>query len=157
MRSIKTLRAAALALAAILLTGTALYAAETPAGDRHRAWESRLQQKLGLSEDQVVALRQIHASRDVNALKQHFKAVRAAQADLRRLALSGADDATLAAKQTEVQTLNAQSLQMRVATLKQVGQVLNPDQREAFAKMMDRGFRGHYHRHGPKGAEQQKG
>jgi len=71
------------------------------------------------------------------------------QAELRRLALNGADDATLQAKQAEVQNLLAQSIQRRLDTLKQVGPILNPDQREAFAKMMERGPRGHHHR-GPR-------
>lgn len=149
MRSMKVLRAAALTLIATLVTATALYAAAPQTGtDRMHRWESHLQQKLGLTDDQLQALRQVYANRDVNAMREHFKALHTAQAELRRLALNGADDATLAAKQTEVQNLLAQSMQMRLQTLKQIGPILNPDQREAFAKMMERGPRGH-HRRGP--------
>jgi Spy/CpxP family protein refolding chaperone len=143
-------RAAALTVVATLITATTLYAADPQtAPDRARRWENRLQQKLGLTEDQLLALRQIRAGRDVEATRQHYRALHAAQAEVRRLALSGADDATLQAKQTEVQNLLAQSMQMRVAELKQIGPILNPDQRDAYAKMMERGPRGHHHR-GPR-------
>ena len=59
------------------------------------------------------------------------------------MALNGADDATLQVKQTEVQNLLAQSMQQRLAALKQIGPILNADQREAFAKMMEGGWRHH--------------
>jgi Spy/CpxP family protein refolding chaperone len=145
MRAMTAFRAAALTLVATLVTATALYAADPPtAADRAQRWESRLQQKLGLTNDQLQAMRQIWANRDVNAQREHFKALRTAQGELRRLALNGADDATLAAKQTEVQNLLAQSMQARLQMLKQVGPILNPDQREAFAKMMEGGPRWHH-------------
>jgi Spy/CpxP family protein refolding chaperone len=150
MRVMNVVRAATLTLVAALATGTVLYAADaqTAPGTTNR-WESRLQQKLNLSEDQLQALRQVWANRDVEAQRQHYKALHTAQGELRRLALNGADDQTLAAKQTEVQNLLAQTMQMRLQTLKQVGPILHPDQREAFAKMMERGPRGyHHHRDG---------
>ena len=154
MRAMNVVRAATLTLVATLVTATALYAADPQtAPDRAKRWESRLQHKLGLTEDQLQAFRQVYASRDVEAQRQQHKAMRAAQAELRRLALNGADDTTLQAKQTEVQNLLTQSMQMRLQTLKQVGPILNPDQREAYAKMMERGHRGH-HRGQPK---QQRG
>jgi Spy/CpxP family protein refolding chaperone len=140
----RVLRAATLTLVAALVTVSAVHAADPPANTgRYQRWENRLQQKLNLTEDQLVAFRQIHATRDIQAERQHFKALRAAQADLRRLALNGADDATLQTKQTEVQTLLAQSMQHRLAALKQIGPILNADQREAFAKMMEGGWRHH--------------
>jgi Spy/CpxP family protein refolding chaperone len=150
MKAMKVFRAAALTVVATLVTATAIYAADAqPGADRAQRWESRLQHKLGLTEDQVVALRHVYASRDVKAQRQHYRALHAAQAELRRLALNGADDATLQVKQGEVQTLLAQSMQMRLETLKQVGPILNSDQREAFAKMMERGHRRHHHRGQP--------
>jgi Spy/CpxP family protein refolding chaperone len=143
-------RAATLTLVATLVTATALYAADpqTAPGATNR-WEGRLQQKLGLTEAQLQALRQVWASRDVEAQRQQYRALHTAQGELRRLALNGADDKTLQAKQAEVQNLLAQSMQTRVAALKQVGPILNADQREAFAKMMEHGPRGH-HRGGPR-------
>jgi Spy/CpxP family protein refolding chaperone len=158
MRVLNVARALALTLVATLVTATALYAADAQtAPDRAKRWESRLQQKLGLTDDQLNAVKQVYAHRDVEAQRQHYKALHTAQAELRRLALNGAADATLKAKQTEVQTLLAQSMQMRVDTLKQVGPILNPDQREAFAKMMERGPRGHYHRGPRPQSDQQRG
>jgi Spy/CpxP family protein refolding chaperone len=145
MRAPHWFRAATLMLAATLLTATALYAADPPASDgRHSRWESRLQQKLGLTDDQLQAFRQLHAARDIEAQRQQYRALRAAQTELRRLALNGADDATLAAKQAEIQALLTQQMQQRVSALKQIGPILNPDQREAFATMMERGHRGHH-------------
>ena len=148
----KMFRAATLTLVAALATASAVYAADPPAttGQPNR-WESRLQQKLNLSEDQLNAFRQLHAGRDIQAQRQQFKALRAAQGELRRLALNGADDATLQAKQAEVNNLLAQSMQQRLAALKQIGPILNADQREAFAKMMDGGW--HHHR-GPRTQQQ---
>jgi len=147
MRAMTVFRATALTLMATLVTATALYAADPPTTtDRAHRWETHLQQTLGLTDDQLQAMRQIYASRDVTARREQFKALRAAQSELRRLALNGADDATLAAKQAEVQNLLAQSMQARLQMLKQVGPILNPDQREAFAKMMERGPRGAHHR-----------
>lgn len=152
MRAIHVVRTAVLTLVASLVTATALYAADPQTDpDRARRWESRLQHKLGLTEDQLQAFRQVYAGRDLEAQRQHYRALHAAQAELRRLALNGADDATLQAKQSEVQNLLAQAMQMRLDTLKQVGPILNPDQRETFAKMMERGHRGHHRgrRHHP--------
>lgn len=150
MKATHWFRAAALTLVATLFTATALYAADPQTGSGHsKRWESRLQEKLGLTDDQLQAFRQLHAGRDAEAQRQQYRALRTAQHELRRLALNGADDATLAAKQTEIQTLLAQQLQQRVSALKQIGPVLNPDQREAFAKMMERGPRGHHHKRAP--------
>jgi Spy/CpxP family protein refolding chaperone len=147
MRATTVFRTVALTLVATLVTATALYAADPQATpDRASRWEQHLQQKLGLTSDQVRALRQVYASRDVNAQREHYKALRTAQGELRRLALNGADDTTLAAKQAEVQNLLAQSMQARLQMLKQVGPILDQDQREAFAKMMERGPRGFRHR-----------
>jgi Spy/CpxP family protein refolding chaperone len=147
MRATTVFRTVALTLVATLVTATALSAADPQATpDRASRWEQHLQQKLGLTSDQVQALRQVYASRDVNAQREHYKALRTAQGELRRLALNGADDTTLAAKQAEVQNLLAQSMQARLQMLKQIGPILDQDQREAFAKMMERGPRGFRHR-----------
>ncbi len=148
-------RTAALALVGTLFLGVAAYAADPPAtADQHRqAFENRLQKKLGLTADQVQKLREIR-TRDFATQKQTWQALRQAEGELRRLALNGADNATLQAKETEVQNLMTQSMQARVNGLKEVGAVLTPDQREAYAKMME-SPRGHGHRH-PKPATEQK-
>ena len=144
MRVPKLFRALTLTLVAAVFAASAAHAAAPATGtDRSSRWESRLQQKLNLTEDQLAAFRQLHATRDVQAQRQQHKALRTAQAELRRMALNGADDATLQVKQTEVQNLLAQSMQQRLASLKQIGPILNADQREAFAKMMEGGWRHH--------------
>jgi Spy/CpxP family protein refolding chaperone len=144
MRAKRLFHAITLTLVAAVFTASAVYAAEPPTGTTQpNRWESRLQQKLNLTEDQLAAFRQLHATRDVQAQRQQYKALRAAQAELRRMALNGADDATLQVKQTEVQNLLAQSMQQRLAALRQIGPILNAEQREAFAKMMEGGWRHH--------------
>jgi Spy/CpxP family protein refolding chaperone len=153
-RAMTVFRAATLTLVATLFTATALYAAAPPTNpDRAHRWESHLQQKLGLTDEQLQAFRQLRASRDVEATRQQFRALRAAEQELRRLALDGADDATLVAKQTEIHNLRAQQLQQRVDALKQIGPILTAEQRDAFAKMMERGHRGH-HRKGARPPQQ---
>ena len=139
-----SLRSVALALIATALVAAGAYAADPPAAPQTQTHErgAWLQKKLGLSDVQAQQIRDIRA-RDFATQKQHWQALRQAEADLRRLALSGTDDRTLSAKQTEVQNLLAQSMQARVNTLKEIGPILTPEQRDAYAKMMD--HRGHRH------------
>jgi Spy/CpxP family protein refolding chaperone len=139
-------RAAALALVATLAVAAGAYAADPPAAteQHHQRGENYLQQKLGLTDDQMQQIRTIR-SRDFAAQRQSSQALRQAQTDLRRLALAGTDDAAIAAKQAQVQTLMTQSVTARVAGLKQIGSILTPGQREAFAALMDHGPRGHRH------------
>ena len=143
-------RTVVLGALAVVLVAAGAYAADpqtTPQQGQHQrgAW---LQKKLNLTDVQAQQIRDIQ-TKDFESRKQNFQALRKAEGELRRLALSGADSRTLSAKQTEVQNLQAQSMQARVNTLAQIGPILSPDQREAFAKMMDHGPRGH--RHGKRG------
>ena len=139
-------KTAVLGACAALLVAAGAYAADpqtTPQPEPHQrgAW---LQQKLGLTDVQAQQIREIRA-KDFEGQKQNWQALRKAEGELRRLALSGADQRTLAAKQTEVQNLMAQSMQARVSTLQQIGPILSPEQREAYAKMMEQGPRHHRH------------
>ena len=134
-------------LAVALVAGGA-YAADPPAAPQQQqephqrgAW---LQKKLGLTDVQAQQIRDIQ-TKDFASQKQNWQALHQAQGELRRLALSGADSRTLSAKQTEVQNLLNQTVQARVNTLAQIGPILSPEQREAYAKMMDHGPRGHRH------------
>jgi Spy/CpxP family protein refolding chaperone len=134
------------ALAAVLVAGGA-YAADPPAAPQTQQQHDRgawLQQKLGLTDVQAQQIREIRA-KEFASQKQNFQALRQARAELTRLALSGADQATLSAKQTEVQNLLAQSMQAHLSTLQQIGPILSPEQREAYAKLMEHGPRGHHH------------
>jgi len=136
-------KTAALGALSVVLVAAAAYAADpqtTPQQPHQRgAW---LQQKLGLTDVQAQQIREIRA-KDFESQKQNWQALRKAQGELRRLALSGADQRTLAAKQTEVQNLLNESMQARVNTLQQIGPILSPEQREAYAKMMEQGPRHH--------------
>ena len=149
-------RTAALGAIATLLVAAGAYAADPPAAPQTQAPTQQhergawLQQKLGLTDVQAQQIREIRA-KEFESQKQNVQALRQARAELTRLALSGADQATLSAKQTEVQNLLAQSMQAHLSTLQQIGPILSPEQREAYAKLMDHGPRGHRHmkRQGP--------
>jgi Spy/CpxP family protein refolding chaperone len=140
-------KGAVLAALGVVLVAAGAYAADPPATTpqpqphQRGAW---LQKKLGLTDVQAQQIRDIQ-TRDFASQKQNWQALRQAQAELRRLALTGADSKTLAAKQTEVQNLMAQTLQARVNTLAQIGPILSPEQRDAYAKMMEQGPRHHRH------------
>jgi periplasmic protein CpxP/Spy len=111
---------------------------QTTAPHTRQGWHdrmlSRLQQKLGLTNDQVTALREI-GTRHRDARVQVFRALAQAQTQLRQQAVSGADDATLQKTAADIQSLTGQSLQLRVQTLREMAQVLTPEQRQAFAQM----------------------
>jgi Spy/CpxP family protein refolding chaperone len=129
-------------LGVMLTAAVAAYAADTAqseTGGRH-AMGSRLQERLGLTDEQMTAIREIH-QRQAEAGKQVWQQVRQARSELRRLALNGADDATLATKATEVKTLLGQLVDLRVSTLRQISPILTPEQREKLATL-------EYGRHG---------
>ena len=139
-------KSAVLGAMAVVLVAAGAYAADPPAAPQEQqhqrgAW---LQKKLGLTDVQAQQIREIQA-KDFANQKQNWQTLRQAQGELRRLALSGADSRTLTAKQTEVQNLLNQTVQARVNTLTQIGPILSPEQREAYAKMMDHGPRRHGH------------
>ena len=139
------LRALMLVLAATLVAATLAQAAEPAGGDaRHGRREGRLQQQLGLTDQQAQAIREIHA-RQSQALKTHSQTLRQAQAELRRLVLIEADQATVQAKLEEVQRLLGETVQMRVNTLKEVTPILTPEQREKYATMAEQGRRSRHH------------
>jgi Spy/CpxP family protein refolding chaperone len=135
--------AAALALAAALLGPLAASAAAGgDAGRRGR--EGRLQQELGLSDDQVQALRQAREGQ-ADTLRQHVRARRQAEAELRRLVLQGTDDGAVRAQAAEVQRLAAEAVELRIMRLRELSAVLTPEQRERLA-----GMKPPFHRH-PRG------
>jgi Spy/CpxP family protein refolding chaperone len=125
-------------LAAIVLIGATAHAEPGRHGS-HRGGH-RLQQALGLSDQQAQSIKQIR-QRDAEASKQLFQMLHQARVELRRLAVTGADDAAIRAKQTEVHELTGQALERRTATLKEIATVLTPEQREKFASMTPHGRR----------------
>jgi Spy/CpxP family protein refolding chaperone len=131
-----------LVLGVVLLATAAIAAAEEAPASR-QGWEqrmlARMQQQLGLTDEQVTAIRTVQERyRDVRA--QVFASLQQAQMQLRRLAVIGDDEAALEAKAAEIQSLIARSLQLRVRTLREVAPLLTPEQREKFARM---GLSGH--------------
>jgi Spy/CpxP family protein refolding chaperone len=95
--------------------------------------EHRFQKWLGLTDDQ---LQQIKALRGQNAGagKQVAQDLRAAQKDLRQAALNGADPAMIQAKETKVQGLMGQMVQLRVKRLQDIAPILTPEQRQKLAQ-----------------------
>jgi Spy/CpxP family protein refolding chaperone len=128
-------------LASVLFVAPAAVAADAqPTHARHQAWEERLQQRLGLTDQQVQAIREIRA-RDAADRQQHWQAMRTARAELSRLILIEADQPSIAAKQAEVQHLLAAGVERRVKMLQAITPVLTPEQREGLAQLAEKGRR----------------
>jgi Spy/CpxP family protein refolding chaperone len=131
-----------------LLAGTGIALAQdtqgqaAPGRPAHRM--AHLQKRLGLSDDQAQAVTAAFAKhRDEQ--KQAWMALGAAQAELRKLALDGADTT---AKAAEVQQLLGQTIAVRVKVLQEIGPLLTPEQRAKFAEArMHPGMR--HHRRAP--------
>jgi len=135
MWSKRTTWLTALMLGAAMLSTPIAYSAEAPATHPKH---SRFQEWLGLTDDQMTAIREIH-SRHAEAGRQLWQSLRQARIDLRQLALSGGDEAAIKAKTEEIERLVAQSIELRVKTLQEIGPILTPEQREKFTQMGDHG------------------
>jgi Spy/CpxP family protein refolding chaperone len=124
--------ALALSLVALLAGTGAAYAqstqGQTPAPRAHGM--NRMQQRLGLTNDQVTAIRTAF-ERHRDEQKQAWKTLHTAQAELRQLALNGGDTT---AKAAEVQQLLGQTVALRVKVLQEIGPILTPEQRVKFAQ-----------------------
>lgn len=142
----------ALILGSTLVATTAAGAADpgTP-GAPQAAHVSRFQQALGLTDDQMAAIRQVHTQQAANQ-KQLHQSLRQAQSDLRHLALNGGDAAAIQAKKAEVAQLLSQSVEMRVESLQAIAPILTPEQRAKLAQMSPRGFGRHGHWHQQQGS-----
>jgi Spy/CpxP family protein refolding chaperone len=135
-----------LALVALVgRAGVALAQDTPPKPNPHRGGMARLQQKLGLTDDQVTAIRAAY-QRHAEAQKQARQALHVAEADLRQLALDGGDAAALQAKTAEVQRLLGQTVELRVKVLQEIGPVLTPEQRAKFAQAQLRSGMRHHRR-----------
>ena len=120
--------------AAGILTGLVILASgsapsEAAVGRRVAPIERRaLQEQLGLSEDQVKAIREIH-TRHRESTRDMTHALREARRALRDMALAEVDDATFTAKTGEARELAGRVLEARVRMLQEVARVLTPEQR----------------------------
>lgn len=131
---IKRLGIAMLAVT-LVASGTLAWAAadEGKRADRHAKFSRMYQERLGLSDDQMTQIRTIK-ERDRGAHKQVGQALHRAQAELRQLALSGADAPAVQRKEAEVQHLLGQMVQLRTKHLQEIGPILTPEQREKMAQ-----------------------
>ncbi len=123
---------ATLACAVLLTAAGAAYPHSHPWAGRAQTWQpplERLQAALGLSDDQVGALRQLHEGRRA-ARRELFQNLQQARQALRELVYRGADEASIQAKTTELQELLTQAVQMRLDTMQGMAQILTPEQRE---------------------------
>jgi Spy/CpxP family protein refolding chaperone len=141
MRSFRIPRLIALALVTALALPVA-YASADGAQGGDRPGHQNFQQRLGLTDQQMAAIREIH-TRHAEQQKQLWQSLRQAQADLRQLALNGGD---VTAKTAEVTTLLGQMTQLRATTLQEMSPILTQQQRDAMAKFSPHG---HWHR-GPR-------
>ena len=127
-----------MALLAGVFATTAIASAQAPPPEARQHGQqrmlSRLQQKLGLSDAQVTGIREIQ-DRHRPARMQLHKDLRQANARLRELAVTGTDEVALQQTTATVQTLTGQSLQLRTQTLREMAQLLTPEQRQTFAQM----------------------
>lgn len=139
---IRTVPLMVMALASALALSTLAYAQGTP-GSPH---PNRFQERMGLTDDQMNAMREVH-NRHSAEFKQLYGSLHKAQGELRQLALSGADPAAIKAKADEVAGLLAQTIQLRTTTLQEIAPILTPEQRDKMAQMNPHG--GWRHHHGP--------
>jgi Spy/CpxP family protein refolding chaperone len=93
-----------------------------------------LREQLGLSEEQVQTIRDIHA-RHWQSMRETTQALRQARRALREMALTETDDATFTAKAAEVRELAGQVLEARARTLQEVARILTPEQREKLREL----------------------
>jgi Spy/CpxP family protein refolding chaperone len=116
-----------------------------PAPVRRDHGKGRMQQRLGLTDDQMTAIKAAYAKhRDEN--RQAHRELQAAQLALRQAALDGADGATIQARTADVQRLLGQTVELRVKLLQEIGPVLTPEQRAKFAQARMHGGHRHHHK-----------
>jgi Spy/CpxP family protein refolding chaperone len=138
---------AAVMLSTVLIGAGVAAAADTAtSGTPPAGHTNRFQQALGLTDDQMTAIRQVQAQQAPKQ-KQLRQSIRQGQSELRQLALNGGEPAAIQAKQAEVgQLLNA-ALAMRVESLQAMAPILTPDQRAKLAQMQNGyGHGGRWHK-----------
>jgi Spy/CpxP family protein refolding chaperone len=118
-----------------VLGGLVILATGLAPGDAHptrhgvRTERQTLRQQLGLTDDQVQAIREI-LGRQRTLLRETGRALWDARRELRAMALGDADDGALATKRAELQELVGRLTEARTQTLREIAAVLTPEQRE---------------------------
>lgn len=128
-----------LGLALTLAASAPVWADAPQSGAGHGG--QRFQQRLGLTDDQMAAIKAINA-RHADDHKQLMRSLRQAQQDLKQAALNGGD---VKAKSAAIASIVGQMTELRATTLQEIAPLLTPEQRETMAKMT---YRGHWHRGG---------
>ncbi len=95
---------------------------------------ARLSSELGLTDDQVQAIRQLHQAQRPARVQLH-QSLRDARRSLRELILTAGADEAIQAQVAQVQQLEGQAVQMRVDTLRAMSQILTPEQREKYREL----------------------
>jgi Spy/CpxP family protein refolding chaperone len=95
---------------------------------------SALREQLGLTDDQVTAIKEARA-RNWESMRETVRALREARRAFRELVLADADEAAFAAKAAEVRELSGQVLEARARTLQEVARILTPEQREKLREL----------------------
>ena len=135
---------AALIASSVLTAATVTYAQQAPPAHGQRML-NRLQQNLGLTNDQVTQI-QAAFQQQRDARRQLWQSMRQAQTELRQLALNGGDANALAAKKAQIAQLQGQGLDLRIQTLQQIGPILTQEQRDKLAQLGPAAmWRGHRH------------
>jgi Spy/CpxP family protein refolding chaperone len=125
--------AAVLATTAAAWAGTPQDAAQAGSADHHQ----RFQERLGLTEEQMTAIKEVNA-RHAAERKQLGQSLRQARSELTLAALNGGD---VKGKAAAVTALVGQMTELRATTLQEIAPILTPEQREAMAKMNPREHR----------------
>jgi Spy/CpxP family protein refolding chaperone len=138
----------------LVIVAIAALAATAPLADQ--AWagpgrhagaghQQKFQEKLGLTDEQAQAIRDVHA-RHREATRELWRRAAAANSELRQLALAGADDTALQTKMAELKDIQGQMLKLRVDTLREMAPLLTEEQKQKLGEMRSK----HGHRRGPK-------
>jgi Spy/CpxP family protein refolding chaperone len=153
MARTRTLALGTMLLGSLLLAAPAGLLAQSPPADPprqqqgpHDRFVGRMKDRLGLTDDQAKAIREVY-QRQAQGGRERWQKLRAAQKELRQLAIKGGDEAAVRAKSAEVQKLMSEGLEARVKALQEIAPILTPEQREKFAAMElgPRGRRGRGH------------
>ena len=128
-----------LGLAAVLATGTAAWAGtpQSAAQAGSPGHHQRFQERLGLTDEQMAAIKEVHA-RHAAERKQLGQSLRQARSELKLAALNGGD---VKGKAAAVTALVGQMIELRATTLQEISPILTPEQRDAMAKMNPREHR----------------
>jgi len=127
-------RIALVALVALVAAAPLVAPAWAGPGPRGPGASQRLQEQLGLTDEQAQAIRDVHA-RQRDTVRQLGRRAAVAQAELKRLTLAGADDATLQTTLAELREVQAQLVQLRVEALREMAPLLTEEQKQKLAEM----------------------